>query len=133
MNSKDKGKRGEREVAGILRDLGFRAHRGQQYQGGNDSPDIIHEMQNVHVEVFYGDPVPLKAKLNQAIRDCEKRNVANTTNVQFIPAVMHRRISRKMRGEPWLVTVQLLDLPAFCRAVVDATKECKPGSDEPGS
>ena len=35
MNSKHKGKRGELEVAAILREHGYDARRGQQYSGAS--------------------------------------------------------------------------------------------------
>ena len=39
--SRDKGKRGEREVALILREHGFEARRGQQYCGANGDADVV--------------------------------------------------------------------------------------------
>ena len=40
MNSRDKGKRGERELAAILKEYGYcEARRGQQYCGADGSAD----------------------------------------------------------------------------------------------
>lgn len=39
--SREKGKRGEREFCELLREHGFEARRGQQFAGGNDSPDVV--------------------------------------------------------------------------------------------
>lgn len=39
--SRDKGKRGEREVVLLLRAEGFAARTGRQHRGGPDSPDVI--------------------------------------------------------------------------------------------
>ena len=51
MNSKQKGGRGEREFATLCRVEGYgNAHRGQQFQGGIDSPDVK-GLPGVHVEV----------------------------------------------------------------------------------
>ena len=50
MNSRDKGKRGERMLAEELRNAGYEAHRGVQYQGGRDSPDVETNIPNVHIE-----------------------------------------------------------------------------------
>lgn len=36
MNSRNKGKRGEREFALLLREQGFDVRRGQQFAGGTD-------------------------------------------------------------------------------------------------
>ena len=43
--SREKGKRGEREVAGLLRSYGYDARRGVQYHGGEDSPGNAHRSQ----------------------------------------------------------------------------------------
>ena len=48
--SRDKGKRGEREVASLLRSYGYDTHRGQQYHGGKDSPDVV-GLPGIHIEV----------------------------------------------------------------------------------
>ena len=51
MNSKNKGERGEREFAAVCRDEGYsNAFRGQQFQGGLDSPDVK-GLPYIHVEV----------------------------------------------------------------------------------
>lgn len=39
-NSREKGKRGERELAALLSYHGFQAERAQQYKGGQHSADI---------------------------------------------------------------------------------------------
>ena len=49
-NSKSKGKRGELELAEFLRECGYEARRGQQFAGGQDSPDIIHNVSGIHFE-----------------------------------------------------------------------------------
>ncbi len=41
MNSRQKGKVGEREFASLLREHGYDARRGQQFSGGADSPDVV--------------------------------------------------------------------------------------------
>ena len=52
MNSRNKGKRGEREFASLLREHGFDARRGQQFSGGADSPDVVSDaLAWLHVEV----------------------------------------------------------------------------------
>ncbi|MHB1156062.1 MAG: phage terminase small subunit P27 family [Phycisphaerales bacterium] len=53
MNSRNKGKRGERQAAAYLRALGFpSARRGAQHRGGRDSPDVLaDELSHVHIEV----------------------------------------------------------------------------------
>ena len=52
MNSRQKGKRGELEAAKMLAAEGFPARRGQQFSGGEDSPDIVCEaLPALHFEV----------------------------------------------------------------------------------
>src|SRR5262249_32022513 len=41
MNSREKGKRGERQWRDELRAQGFAARRGQQFSGSPDSPDVV--------------------------------------------------------------------------------------------
>ena len=51
-NSRDKGARGERELAAELHRLfGVTARRGVQYQGGTDSPDVVSDFDEIHFEV----------------------------------------------------------------------------------
>ncbi len=47
---REKGKRGERELAGTLRKYGFDSHRGQQYSGVNGDADVV-GLPGIHVEV----------------------------------------------------------------------------------
>ena len=47
---REKGKRGERELAGILRDYGYNCRRGQQYCGTSGDADVI-GLPDVHIEV----------------------------------------------------------------------------------
>jgi hypothetical protein len=56
IDSRQKGKRGEREAAKYLRSLGFTsARRGVQYQGGHNSTDVrCEELAAVNIEVKYG-------------------------------------------------------------------------------
>lgn len=52
VNSRRKGKTGELELARRLGELGFPAKRGQQFKGGQDSPDVVCEgLSNIHWEV----------------------------------------------------------------------------------
>ena len=54
MNSRQKGKVGEREFAALLRVHGFDARRGQQFAGGGDSPDVVSgALRWLHIEVRY--------------------------------------------------------------------------------
>ena len=55
MNSKQKGKRGELELAKKLQEYGFEARRGQQYSGiGGD--DVV-GLEGVHIECKRVEPL----------------------------------------------------------------------------
>ena len=79
--SRDKGKRGERELAGKLREYGFDAQRGVQYRGGSDSPDVI-GLEGVHIEVKRVERLSLYDALSQS---------KSEAGAGEMPVVMHRR------------------------------------------
>lgn len=66
--SRDKGKRGEREVASLLRSYGYDARRGVQYHGGEDSPDVV-GLPHVHIEVKRTERLDLYGALAQSKAD----------------------------------------------------------------
>lgn len=104
MNSKRKGKVGELEASKELaRILKCEARRGQQFAGGADSPDIVHSIPGVHVEVKRKESLRLYKALAQAIDDAKNGEA---------PIVLHRQ-----NKQPWVVVVRLDDLPALATAV----------------
>ncbi len=96
--SKDKGKVGEREVAELIRSYGFEARRGQQHRGGPGTPDVIHSIPGVHVEVKRKERFNLYDALDQAHDDSSTAETA---------VVFHRRNNKR-----WVV---ILDADAFLR------------------
>lgn len=109
MNSRQKGKRGEREWAQVLRELfGLDARRGVQYQGSSNSPDVVGSWKGTHPEVKRVENLNLDEAIQQAVRDAGLGNV---------PYVAHRK-----NNCPWLVTVRVDDLLTFVRSVVDGSK-----------
>ena len=92
MNSREKGKRGELELARILRENGFIARRGVQYHGGADSPDVI-GIDGFHIEVKRVEKLNLTEAYEQSFRDAGEGEK---------PIVVHRR-----NREPWMVTMTL--------------------------
>jgi Holliday junction resolvase len=94
--SREKGKRGEREWAKTLQDMGITARRGVQYQGGSASPDVVAELP-VHWEVKRSETFHPYDALSQAIEDAE--DSGNT------PVVVHRK-SRKA----WIAVLLAADL-----------------------
>lgn len=91
MNSRHKGKVGEREFASLLREHGFDARRGQQFSGSPDSPDVVSEsLAWLHVEVKRVEHLNLTEACAQAKRDAGGK-----------PWIVAHR---KNRG-PWFVTL----------------------------
>lgn len=78
--SREKGKRGERELASRLRWFGYNARRGVQYHGGADSPDVV-GLPGIHIEVKRTERLDLYGALSQS-----KGDAGND-----MPVVMHRR------------------------------------------
>lgn len=68
--SRQKGKRGEREAAAELGELlGVAARRGVQFQGGPESPDVVLDGVNIHVEAKRTERLSLWAAVEQASAD----------------------------------------------------------------
>lgn len=79
--SREKGKRGERELASKLREYGYDARRGQQYCGANGDADVT-GLPGLHVECKRTERLELYEALAQA---------RNDTKEGEIPVVAHRR------------------------------------------
>lgn len=94
MNSKEKGKRGERELANLLKELGFNTRRGQQYNGADGSADVV-GIPGLHIECKRAERLNIEEAMKQAEKDARDGEV---------PAVFHRR-----NNEAWKVTVRLSD------------------------
>ena len=101
MNSKAKGGRGERELAHVLQGYGYNTQRGQQFQGGVDSPDVK-GLPGIHIECKRVENLNIHKAYAQAERDADG---------QAIPAVFHRR-----NREVWMVTLSLNDFMEIYRA-----------------
>lgn len=94
VNSKQKGKRGEREVVQLLKKFGIKARRGQQFKGTKDSPDVICN-RNWHIEVKFREKLNIYTAHDQAIKEAPLKKT---------PLVFHRKIKR-----PWYVTLTAED------------------------
>ena len=96
-NSKQKGKRGELELANVLKEYGFDCRRTAQYNGKeNGSLADVVGIDGIHVEVKRVESGLKKIDdfMEQAIRDSKDE----------IPCVFHRRNRCQ-----WLVTMTLKD------------------------
>ena len=82
INSRAKGKTGERELAKLLRTQGFtEARRGQQYSGANGDADVI-GVKGIHIECKRQQRVHDEMWMKQAEDDARKGE---------IPVVIYRR------------------------------------------
>ncbi len=97
--SRDKGQRGERAVAAILRSYGLEAKRGWQSRGGGkEEPDVVCTLPRHHLEVKFTEKIAIWAAFKQADDDC------NPADDHTVPAVVFRR-SRS----PWMVCLRFED------------------------
>lgn len=94
INSRAKGKRGELEIANILKEYGYDTRRGVQYNGSDGSPDVV-GLPSIHIECKRVEKLNLDKAMSQSIRDARDGET---------PVVMHRK-----DREDWLVTMQLVD------------------------
>ena len=108
INSKQKGARGEVELAHILQQHGYSARRGQQYSGANGDADVI-GLPKLHIECKRVERLNLYDVMAQSIHDARDGE---------IPVVMHRRNNAK-----WLITLHLDDF-------MEIYKEWEAGQDE---
>lgn len=94
MNSRNKGKVGERELANKLRTFGYDARRGQQYCGVSGDADVI-GLPGIHIECKRVEKLNIDNAMEQSVNDAKYGEM---------PAVFHRK-----NGKQWLVTMSLLD------------------------
>lgn len=94
MNAREKGKRGERELAKVLTEYGFSCRRGQQYCGANGDADVV-GLDGIHIECKRVEQLNIHKAMEQAKRDARENEA---------PVVMHRK-----NGTEWLATMRLAD------------------------
>lgn len=94
MNSKQKGKRGELELARKLREYGYDARRTQQYCGVAGDADL-QGLPGIHIECKRVERLDLYGAMAQAEGDARAEEK---------PVVMHRKNNCE-----WLVTMSLDD------------------------
>lgn len=74
MNSRDKGARFERELAGMLRDYGYDARRGQQYCGVNGNADVI-GLPGIHIEAKRVERLNIYDAMSQSKREAKEDEI----------------------------------------------------------
>lgn len=94
MNSRQKGARGERELAKVLKAYGYSARRGQQFSGANGDADVV-GVEGLHIECKRVEKLNIHEAMAQSERDARTGE---------IPVVMHRK-----NGTRWLITMTLED------------------------
>ena len=67
-SQREKGKRGERELAGRLRDHGYDCRRGQQFCGISGDADVI-GLPGIHIECKRVERLNLQEAMEQSKRD----------------------------------------------------------------
>ena len=113
MNSREKGKRGERELAAYLREHGFDgARRGVQYNGADGSADVI-GLPGWHIECKRVEALNVEKALSQAEADS-----IGTTDT---PCVFHRR-----NGEAWKVTIRASTFLGILKEIERRSQNDKP-------
>lgn len=123
MNSRAKGKRGERAWRDELRANGYQARRGQQFSGSPDSPDVIcDDLAVFHFEVKVVERLNIYDAMAQALRDSAR---SPKTAV----------VAHKRNFGQWLVTMEaetffrLLRGDFLANSLSQATPACDPNNN----
>ena len=93
INSREKGKKGEREFAALCREQGYDCRRGQQYSG-IEGRDVV-GLPYIHVEVKRVERLNIEEAMAQSKRDAKDGE---------LPIVAHRKNHCE-----WLVTMRAED------------------------
>ena len=101
VNSKEKGRKGESEVAHILREYGYDGERGRQYCGLKGNADVI-GLPGVHLEIKRVERLQMHDAMRQSVRDAKEGEV---------PMVVHRR-----NREEWLAILPFKDFMEMYKA-----------------
>lgn len=98
INSKEKGKRFERQLASKLREYGYDTRRTSQYCGNTgDASDVV-GLPHIHIEAKHNERLNIYEAMAQAKRD------AQAGGGNMLPAVFHKKNNCNI-----LVTMELED------------------------
>lgn len=100
-NSREKGANGERELANILKEYGYKTHRGVQYCGDTGAADVV-GLPLIHIECKRVERLKLYDAIEQAKSNAEAKEMP--FGDYNLPAVFHRKNKHE-----WLVTMPLKD------------------------
>ena len=98
INSKQKGSKGERELANKLKEYGYDCRRSVQYNGKDGQADVL-GLPDIHIECKRVEKLNLYNAMEQAKRDAKNGDA---------PTVFHRK-----NRSSWLVTMELDDFMAI--------------------
>lgn len=104
INSKNKGRVGEREFSNLCKRYGYNTRRSQQYCGYNADADVV-GIEGLHLEVKRVERLNITNTMNQALRDKADEE---------IPVVAHRK-----NREQWLVTLRACDFLEIYKDYLD--------------
>jgi len=108
--SREKGKRGEREVVKLFEGHGIPAHRSQQFCGSNGDADVVTGLGDlIHVEVKRVEVTKIHEWMKQAEADAPFGSY---------PMVFHRR-----SNEDWKVTLRADDMVDLLSSFYEGDKE----------
>lgn len=97
--SKNRGKRGERELVRFCRDQGYDVHRTAQYKGNTGDAGDIEGLEGIHIECKRTERFKIRESMEQAIRDAKAQGKGN------LPVVFQRGNDQEwlavMRAEDW--------------------------------
>lgn len=99
--SREKGKRGERQVAALFREAGYSdAHRTAQFKGKTGDAGDVEGVPGIHIEVKFQERMKLYDWMDQAVRD------ADSHGIDSLPVVVHKQSHKDvlvtMRWEDWI-------------------------------
>ena len=105
INSREKGKRAEREAAAVLNEVvpNAQARRAQQYSGTEGSADLIAQgLPGLWLEVKQRQAMNIHKVMDESEENCG----------ELCPVVIHRK-----NNTDWLVTVKIEDLKLFVEQI----------------
>ena len=101
INSRQKGKAGELELAHKLKEYGYDAKRSVQYNGKDGQADVL-GLPHIHIECKRVERLNMYDAMEQAKRDAKNGDA---------PTVFHRK-----NRSNWLVTMELDDFMKLYKA-----------------
>lgn len=115
-NSREKGKRGEREAAKYLASLGYPAQRTQQYNGLGSGDIILEGIPDLHIEVKYGYPPDGFHVGSQLFRNAIQQAETDSKGAPWII------LWRQRRRTEWRATFWVMNM--YCTVAGDDCIRC---------